>query len=130
MKRIRYCVVAVIGVVVLIGLFLAGRAIVKNNMEQTKKLAHTGRGEDYFNGTIVEENGDYIIVKAYGKQSFFKDGMNIEVNKGTISKGGIPSLLEKGEIIRIVFNKASISKRDQTYRISRVFGVYRLSDIE
>ncbi len=115
---------------VMIGLFLAGRAIVKNNMEQTKKLAHTGRGEDYFNGTIVEENGDYIIVKAYGKQSFFKDRMNIEVNQGTTKSDNLPSELEKGEKIRIVFNQASISKQDQTYRIGTVFGIYRISDIE
>lgn len=98
-------------------------AIVKNNMEEMKRLVHTGAGEDYFDGTIVAENEDYIIVTAYGKQSFFEDGMNIEVNKGMIHNGGIPSALEKGEIIRIVFNKASISKQDQTYRIGTVFGI-------
>ena len=130
MKRIRYRLAVAFGVVALIGLFLAGRAIVKNNMEQTEKLAHTGKGEDYFNGTVVEENEDYIIVKAYGKQSFFKDRMNIEVNKGTIKSDNLPSALEKGEKIRIVFNQASISKQDQTYRIGTVFGIYRISDIE
>lgn len=130
MKRKKIILLGTIGVVAAVFLFFVGRAIIKNNMEETKKIIHTGKGEAYFNGTIIEENEDYWIVKADGKYDSFKKDLEIEVTKDITGKDGASSSFEKGEKLRIVFNKASIVELDNAYKINIVFAIYRLSEIE
>jgi len=126
MKRYKYVMLAI----VFICSFFIIRGIVIKNMDSTKKLLQTGKGNEFFNATFLNETEDYLVVKAYGKQDYFKESMKIEVSKDIMTKDGIPTSLVQGEIVRIVFNRASITIKDNRYRINKIVVVYRLSEIE
>jgi hypothetical protein len=126
MKRYKYVIFAII----FICSFFIIRGIVIKNMDSTKKLLQTGKSNEFFNATILNETEDYFVVKAYGKQDYFKKSMEIEVSKDIMTKDGISTSLVQGEKVRIVFNKASIVLKDNKYKINIVYVVYRLSEIE
>jgi len=126
MKRYKYIIV----VVAFICLFFIVRCIVIKNMDSTKKLLQTGKSNEFFNATFLNETEDYLVVRAYGKQDYFKESMEIEVSKDIMTRDGIPTSLTQGEKIRIVFNKASIVMKDNKYKINIVYVVYRLNEIE
>lgn len=91
-------------------------------------MANTEAKQDYFDGKVLKNSDDYIIIKintSYEKL-INKLGNTVKIEKKTVVKKCDFSAFEPDENVRVLYSGMNSKKHE----LKHIFSIYKLSEIQ